>query len=304
MPKTKEIIVSENESKKRFDLFLSRQNLDLSRSRIQNLIKDGKIKVNGRAGKSHYKTKAGDVIQVEIPDPVEISARPENIPLKILYEDEHLIVIDKPAGMVTHPAAGNYTGTLVNALLYHCKNLSGINGCLRPGIVHRLDKDTSGVMVAAKDDKTHQGLSQQWHKRTITRKYIALVKGRIERGSFGIEAPIARHRVHRKKMAVNLDKGRPAVSKVRVLERFKDASLLEVELKTGRTHQIRVHLSYLKHPVIGDVQYGKKSDLIGRQALHAALLGFVHPITNRYMEFSSPLPEDIKSAIKYFQRPN
>lgn len=297
----KQIIVNAECAGHRLDLFLSRQNLGLSRSRIQNLIENSKIKVDGRVEvKSHCKIKHGNIISIEIPEPEKINILPENIPLKILYEDEHLIVIDKPAGMVTHPAKGNYSGTLVHALLHHCKNLSGVNGYLRPGIVHRLDKDTSGVMVAAKDDTAHSGLVKQWRERTIIRKYIALVKGKIEKNELTVEAPIGRHKTHRKKMAVSLTGGKNAISKIKVLERFDEATLIEVQIKTGRTHQIRVHLSYLKHPVIGDVQYGKKSEAIGRQALHAAVLGFTHPVTNKYMEFSSPLPDDIKSAAAFF----
>lgn len=296
--KMKEIIVDDKCAGQRLDLFLSRQNLGLSRSRIQNLIENSKIKVDGRVEvKSHCKIKQGNIISVEIPAPEKVDVLPEKIALKILYEDDHLIVIDKPAGMVTHPAKGNYSGTLVNALLHHCKNLSGINGYLRPGIVHRLDKGTSGVIVAAKDDVTHSGLVKQWQNGAVLKKYIALVKGVVPKNEFSVELPISRHKTQREKMAVNLAKGKNAISKVRVLERFKNATLVEAEIKTGRTHQIRVHLSYLKHPVIGDVQYGKKSDVIGRQALHAAVLGFVHPVTNEYMEFSSPLPDDIKSAV-------
>lgn len=294
----KEIVVDDKYVGQRLDLFLSRQGLGLSRSRIQDLIKNSKVKINGQIVKGHHKVKQGNVVSVEVPEPEEISVLPENIPLKILYEDDHLVVIDKPAGMVTHPAKGNYSGTLVNALLHHCKNLSGINGYLRPGIVHRLDKGTSGVIVAAKDDITHSGLVKQWQEGTIVKKYIALVSGEVEKNELTVDAPIGRHRVQRKKMAVNFTGGKDASSKIRVLERFNKATLIEIKIKTGRTHQIRVHLSYLKHPVIGDVQYGRKSDVIGRQALHAAVLGFVHPVVNKYMEFSSPLPDDIKFAVE------
>ncbi|MFH1288050.1 MAG: RluA family pseudouridine synthase [bacterium] len=302
MSKAKKIIVSEDKTGQRLDLFLSRQDLGLSRSRIQNLIENSKIKIDGHIdAKSHYKIKHGNIISIEIPEPEKVNVLPEKIALEILYEDDHLIVIDKPAGMVTHPAKGNYSGTLVNALLHHCKNLSGINGYLRPGIVHRLDKDTSGVMVAAKDDIAHSGLVKQWQERTIIKKYIALAKGKVEKNELTVEASIGRHRARRKKMAVSLTCGKNAISKIKVLEKFNKATLLEVKIKTGRTHQIRVHLSYLKHPVIGDVQYGKKSETINRQALHAAVLGFVHPVTNKYMEFSSPLPDDIKYAIEFFR---
>ncbi|MDD5773424.1 MAG: RluA family pseudouridine synthase [bacterium] len=301
----KEIKVLEEDKDKRLDLYLSMQKIGISRSRIQNLIENSKIRINSRLeNKCRYKVKPEDIILVEIPEAEKINIQPEKIPLKILYEDDHLIVINKPKGMVTHPAKGNYSGTLVSALLYHCKNLSGINGYLRPGIVHRLDKDTTGVMVAAKDDITHAGLVKQWQDRTITRKYIALVNGEMDKSELTVDEPIGRHKVQRQRMAVNLSSGRNAISKIKILEKFNGVSLIEVRILTGRTHQIRVHLSYLKHPVIGDALYGKKSDIIDRQALHAAVLGFTHPITNKYMEFSSPIPKDMKQAVKLIKKPS
>ncbi|ADL68761.1 RluA family pseudouridine synthase [Thermoanaerobacterium thermosaccharolyticum] len=289
------IIAEKDDVDKRIDSFLASE-LDYTRSYLKKLILDGLVKVNGLLIKPNYKLKEGDSVDVNIPEAEEIDLSPENIPLDIIYEDDDIIVINKPQGMVVHPAPGNYSGTLVNALLYHCKNLSGINGELRPGIVHRLDKDTSGVMVVAKNDKAHLDLSNQIKERTILKKYIAIVEGVIKDDEGSIEAPIGRDHVERKKMAVTED-GRYALTLYKVLERYKNNSLIEATIKTGRTHQIRVHMSYIGHPIVGDEVYGYKKqrfNLLG-QALHSKLLGLVHPSKKIYMEFEAPIPE-------YFER--
>lgn len=289
------IIAEKDDVDKRIDSFLASE-LDYTRSYLKKLILDGLVKVNGSSIKPNYKLKEGDSVDVNIPKAKEIDLRPENIPLDIIYEDDDIIVINKPQGMVVHPAPGNYNGTLVNALLYHCKNLSGINGELRPGIVHRLDKDTSGVMVVAKNDKAHLDLSNQIKERTILKKYIAIVEGVIKDDEGSIEVPIGRDHVERKKMAVT-EYGRYALTLYKVLERYKNNSLIEATIKTGRTHQIRVHMSYIGHPIVGDEVYGYKKqrfNLLG-QALHSKLLGLVHPSKKIYMEFEAPIPE-------YFER--
>lgn len=255
------IIAEKDDVDKRIDSFLASE-LDYTRSYLKKLILNGLVKVNGSSIKPNYKLKEGDSVDVNIPEAEKIDLMPENIPLDIIYEDDDIIVINKPQGMVVHPAPGNYSGTLVNALLYHCKNLSGINGELRPGIVHRLDKDTSGVMVVAKNDKAHLDLSNQIKERTILKKYIAIVEGVIKDDEGSIEAPIGRDHVERKKMAVTED-GRYALTLYKVLERYKNNSLIEATIKTGRTHQIRVHMSYIGHPIVGDEVYGyKNKDLI------------------------------------------
>ncbi len=245
-----------------------------------------------------------------IPHPKPSPIEPENILLDIVYEDDSVIVVNKQAGMVVHPAAGNYSGTMVNALLYHCKNLSGIGGVERPGIVHRLDKDTSGLLMVAKDDLSHQGLSKQLKERTIVRRYTAIVRGILKREDGKIETDIGRHMVDRKRMSVTTKKGRRAVTEFRVIEKFKDHTLLNLKLKTGRTHQIRVHLSHIGHPVLGDKvyggnkKYGKLIIPVNRQVLHAHLLGFVHPKTGIYMEFEAPLPADIESILEVLRSNN
>ncbi|UZQ81982.1 RluA family pseudouridine synthase [Thermoanaerobacter sp. RKWS2] len=276
---------------KRIDVFLAAE-LDYTRSYIKKLIVDGLVFVNGKTVKPSYKVKENDEVVVNIPEVEKIDVMPENIPLDILYEDDDIIVISKPQGMVVHPAPGNYSGTLVNALLYHCKNLSGINGILRPGIVHRLDKDTSGVMVVAKNDKAHISLSNQIKERSVFKKYVAIVEGVIKDEEGKIEAPIGRHPVDRKKMAV-IEDGRYALTLYKVLERFKENTLVEAVIKTGRTHQIRVHMAYIGHPVVGDHVYGfkKQKFKLEGQALHSRVLGFIHPTKGVYMEFEAPLPE-------------
>lgn len=313
------ILVTSESANQRIDKFLSSYDSTLSRSFIQRLIDNGSVTVNGKFAKSSYKLKEGDEIKIEIPELEPSTVKPEPIPLDILYEDESVIVINKPAGMVVHPAAGNYSGTLVNALLYHCRNtLSGIGGIERPGIVHRLDKDTSGLLMVAKDDFTHNHLSKQLKERTIVRKYLALVKGNIKEDSKKIEIPIGRHVSDRKKMSIKTKRGRIAITEFTVMERFGDYTLLEIRLKTGRTHQIRVHLSAIGHPVAGDRVYGKSSrpTLMGapkfqisnfsipRQMLHAAILGFIHPKTGKYLEFNAQLPDDMKDILIFLRRKN
>jgi 23S rRNA pseudouridine1911/1915/1917 synthase len=264
-----------------------------SRSFVQKLIENEQVKVNGKliTSKKHKLTQ-GDAIVVTVPEPEPLNVVPENIPIDIVYEDDHLMIINKPVGMVVHPAPGNYTGTLVNALMYHVDKLSSINGVIRPGIVHRIDKDTSGLLMIAKTDVAHQGLAEQLKDHSIKRQYIAITHGCIHEESGTVNAPIARHPKDRLKMAV-VEGGRRAVTHFKVLERFKNYSYITCELETGRTHQIRVHMTYIHHPLLGDETYGPKVSKIKHQGqlLHAKTLGFVHPVTNEYMEFDSEIPE-------------
>lgn len=288
---------------KRLDVFLTGEVPEMTRSHIQKLIDEGRVTVNGTAAKANAKLKPGDEVVFVIPEPEELKVEGEEIPLDILYEDSDLIVINKPRGMVVHPAPGNTSGTLVNALLFHCKDLSGINGVMRPGIVHRLDKDTSGVMMAAKNDLAHLSLAGQIKDREVTRRYTALVHGNIQEPGGVVEAPIGRDPQDRKKMAVVLKNSKPALTRYTVLERFGDYTLVECKLETGRTHQIRVHLAYLGHPVVGDPKYGTRKAHFGLQgqALHAGVLGFRHPRTGDYLEFSAPVPEPMAGIIKKLQ---
>lgn len=299
------LCVSADKTDQRLDTFLTESFEQWTRSHIQNLIKNGNITVNGQHIKSGYKLRDGDIIKVDVPELRPINVQPEDIPLNILYEDEDIIVINKPQGMVVHPAAGNYSGTLVNALLAHCKDLSGINGEIRPGIVHRIDKDTSGVLVVAKNDMAHVALAQQIKEKTAIRKYVALLEGDIKEDTGVINAPIARHPTDRKKMAV-VSGGRSAITHFKVLERFGRYTLIEARLETGRTHQIRVHMAYIGHPVVGDPIYGyrRQAFALKGQLLHAQCLGFVHPRTGRYMEFCAPLPDyfvDIIEKLRQMQ---
>jgi 23S rRNA pseudouridine1911/1915/1917 synthase len=299
----------------RLDQFLSRELANETRSMIQKMIESENILVDGKPARSSMKLKGGESIAVEIPEPVAAEPLPENIPLDVLYEDGDLIVINKPAGMVVHPGAGNSAGTLVNALLSHCSDLSGIGGELRPGIVHRLDKDTSGVMVAAKNDRAHQGLSAQFSAHSIKRIYHALVYGNPQEDTGKIEGIIGRHPTERLRQSGKARHGRHAVTRWRVRARYGRLTLMELRLETGRTHQIRVHMSEAGFPLVGDqlypdggrfnnladTQLRKRITMLGRQALHAAVLGFVHPVTGNYMEFSADLPADMAGLIAYLE---
>lgn len=288
-----EFVVEDIDAGKRIDLYLSEKIEDMSRSQVQKLIGDGNIKVNQKDIKSNYKVRKNDSIDVIIPEPVMLEITPEDIDIEIMYEDDDIAVVNKPQGMVVHPAAGNYSGTLVNALLAKCSNLSGINGVIRPGIVHRIDKDTSGVLVVAKNDNAHKALAEQIKEHSMKRVYMALVEGVIKNDEGTIDLPVGRHPVERKRMAVVQKNGRNAVTHYKVLERFKVNTLVEARLETGRTHQIRVHMSYIGHPLVGDPVYGFKKQhfKLKGQALHAMTLGFIHPTTKEYMEFNAPLPE-------------
>ncbi|PYG89909.1 RluA family pseudouridine synthase [Ruminiclostridium sufflavum DSM 19573] len=294
----KEIILECDTDEVRIDAWLSSSLEDYSRSYIQKLCQDGNIFVNGERARQNFKLKAGDNIVLNVPEPEMLNILAEDIPLDIVYEDEHIIVINKPKGMVVHPAAGNYTGTLVNALMKYCgDSLSDINGIIRPGIVHRIDKDTSGLLVVAKSNKAHEILSDKLKTHEIKREYIALAEGIIYENNGKIDAPIGRHHVDRKKMSVNLKNGREAITHFTVLERFHDATYLQLKLETGRTHQIRVHLSYINHPIMGDTVYGRKKQRFKThgQVLHAIRLQFEHPITGEKLQFETEVPD-------YFQK--
>lgn len=301
----KEYTVNDLDANVRLDIFLSAQPDNPSRSNIQKMISEGNVLVNGQIKRSNYKLRPADNIVMTYQPPQEIEAVPENIPLDILYEDSDIIVVNKARGMVVHPAAGVYTGTLVNALLYHCGDeLSGINGKIRPGIVHRLDKDTSGVMVVAKNDFAHNSLAKQIGSKTAVKEYVALVHGNITEEKGIIEANIGRHPVDRKKMAVVTSGGKPATTVFHVLERFKNCTYVKCRLLTGRTHQIRVHMAYIGHPLIGDPKYcnsKNKFDIQG-QALHSLSLTLIHPRTNQEMTFSAPIPQDMQKLLKYFRQ--
>ena len=298
-----EIQVDNDMAGKRIDVVLSACLEEISRSYVQKLIEGGQVTVNGDfCNEKKYKAKAGDMIAIEIPEPEKLEVLPEDIPLDIVYEDDDLIVVNKPAGMVVHPANGNYTGTLVNALMYHCgDDLSSINGVVRPGIVHRIDKDTSGLLMIAKTDKAHMSLSQQLAEHSITRRYIALVYNNFKDDEGTIDAPIGRDPKNRLRNAVlfNSSSAKRAVTHYKVLERFGRYTLIEARLETGRTHQIRVHMAYSGHPLVGDELYGPAKNKVGakRQMLHAKVLGFIHPTSGEYMEFNSPLPDDMEMVI-------
>lgn len=314
MPHEIEIVVSPHQRKERIDKFLAHQIENATRSKVQKAIEQGLVLVNGKRVKASHEVAPGEVIRCTLPQPARMKAQPEPIPLDILHQDEDVIVVNKPAGMVTHPAYGHYTGTLVNALLYHCAQLSTINDGLRPGIVHRLDKDTSGLIVVAKNDRAHTFLSQQFSKRTIDREYWAIVWGLLKQPRGIIEATLGRSKSDRKKISVVRD-GKHAVTEYEVIDQFDYLSLIRLKLRTGRTHQIRVHLAHIGHPVFGDPTYGgrriawggadpkRKSEvhrlltLISRQALHAKTIGFIHPTTRKFMKFESDLPEDMKKVL-------
>lgn len=298
--------ISESQAGERLDVFLTKQMPDTSRSAVQRLISSGDVAVNKKVAKANYKVQELDDIQVNIPEIKTLELIAEEIPLTILYEDKDIIIINKSRGMVVHPAAGNYNGTLVNALLEHCEDLSGINGVARPGIVHRLDKDTSGVMVVAKSDRAHVSLAKQIKDRTASRRYLAIVYGNIKEDHGVIKAPIGRHSSDRKKMAVTFTNSKEATTKFRVMERFGDYTLVECKLLTGRTHQIRVHMTYIGHSVVGDPKYGPGRmpfSIIG-QALHSAELRISHPVTEEIMRFTAPLPEDMEMILKVLRQKN
>lgn len=280
---------------------------EVSRTLIQQWIRDECVMVNELAVKPNYKLQLGDRIELRIPDAVELEAGAEAIPLDVVYEDQDVIVVNKPRGMVVHPAPGHYSGTLVNALLHHCQDLSGINGVLRPGIVHRIDKDTSGLIVVAKNDKAHASLAAQLKAHTVTRKYVALVHGKVEHDVGTIDAPIGRDPRDRKLYTVIAQNSKHAVTHFQVLERFREYTWLELRLETGRTHQIRVHMKYIGHHLVGDPAYGVGSSkhnlhFTGGQALHAQLIGFIHPQTEEYLEFSAPIPEDMRHILESLEK--
>lgn len=297
------IVVEKDLEGKRLDVFLSQYYNDKSRNFFQNLIDDNMIIVNDKPVKSKYKVKIGDSITIKFPKLETLEIDAEDIPLDILYEDKDLIVVNKPQGMVVHPAVGNYTGTLVNALLYHCKDLSGINGVIRPGIVHRIDKDTSGVLVVAKNDNAHNFLAEQLKDHSMNRRYIALCEGRVKEVRLTIDKPLGRNPKDRLKMGIVKD-GKSAVTHVEVIERFKEFTLVQCQLETGRTHQIRVHMASKGHPLVGDPLYGFKKQKfnLNGQVLHAYLLAFIHPSTKEYMEFKSDLPVYFKELLKKLQK--
>lgn len=290
--------VSSKDKGTRLDIYLHEKiGSEISRKTIQDMIKEGRVMVNGISVKCHYRIKDSDSISVEIPEAEEIDLKPEDISLEIVFEDDCLLVVNKPPGMLVHPAGGIYSGTLVNALLAHAGVLSGVGGKFKPGIVHRLDRDTSGLLLVAKSDPVHLDLAGQFSRHSIYRRYIAAVKGVVELDEGEIDLPIGRHPYERTRMAVNLGRGREAKTVYRVLKRYEGFTLLEVYPRTGRTHQIRVHMAYMGHPVLGDPVYGAKSNLIGRQALHALEIGFRHPLTGEQLRFLSSLPVDIQGLI-------
>ncbi len=300
-----EFVIDAELEDRRIDLFLAENMEGKSRSFLQKLIKDGSVTVNGDKVKPGYRLKADDRVCLILPDAVELGIEPVPMDLDILYEDSDVIVVNKPKGMVVHPAAGHQNDTLVNGLMYHCKGqLSGINGVLRPGIVHRIDKDTTGVLIACKNDRAHACLAQQLKEHSITRRYLAIVTGVLKDDEGKIDAPIGRSARDRTKMAVDPRNGKPAVTHYRVLDRFRDYTCIECRLETGRTHQIRVHMASIGHPVLGDQVYGpdKCPYSLQGQTLHAAVLGFIHPSTGEYMEFTAPLPDYFSHLLQILPR--
>lgn len=292
------LTITEAEAGQRADVALASM-LELTRSNMQRLLEEGRVVKGSKVLKSNYKLRVGDCLTVTLPEPQPLDVQPENIPLDIIYEDEDVVVVNKPRGMVVHPAAGNYSGTLVNALLYHCQNLSGINGVIRPGIVHRLDKDTSGIMICAKNDAAHVSLSEQIQSKQAQRTYVAVCRGNIKGDEGTVETLIARDKDDRKKMAVVKENGRIAITDWKVLERYGKFTVVECRLRTGRTHQIRVHMEYLGYPLVGDPKYSPMKTCFGiqGQALHSRTLEFTHPRTGERLSFEAPYPEDIQKVL-------
>lgn len=285
----------------RIDRYLTEMLPEQSRSFFQKLIRDGFVMVNHIIVKVNYRLKTGDIIEIDIPDAVPTEIVPENIPLDILYEDDDLLIVNKPKGMVVHPAVGHSTGTLVNAIMYHCQgNLSGINGEIRPGIVHRIDKDTTGSLIICKNDEAHRNIAEQIKEHSVTRRYVGVVAGTFSEESGTVEGAIGRHPNDRKRMTINEKNGKPAVTHYRVLQTLKGASFMEFELETGRTHQIRVHMASISHPLLGDTVYGNSKNpyKLQGQALHARTIGFIHPTTGEYIEVSAPIPEYMTELVR------
>ncbi|KKI93719.1 pseudouridine synthase [Bacillus sp. SA1-12] len=293
-----ELQVSEGHQNERIDKYLSSYNEEWSRTQVQLWIKEGVVKVNEQTVKTNYKCQLHDKIVIEIPEPEPLDVVAEEMDLDIYYEDQDVLVVNKPKGMVVHPAPGHMSGTLVNGLMAHCQDLSGINGVLRPGIVHRIDKDTSGLLMVAKNDLAHESLVEQLVKKTVTRRYKAIVHGSIPHDHGTINAPIGRDKMDRQSMTVTNESSKEAVTHFRVIDRFENFTFVECQLETGRTHQIRVHMKYIGYPLVGDPKYGPKKTLsINGQALHAGILGFVHPRTKEYLEFEAPLPEEFENVL-------
>ena len=302
MSEVVQVTVAEEQKSERIDKFVAEINSEWSRSQVQQWIKDDVVTVNGKAVKVNYKVKEEDEITVTIPEPEELDIQPEDLNLEIYYEDADVLVVNKPRGMVVHPAPGHTSGTLVNGLMHHCTDLSGINGVMRPGIVHRIDKDTSGLLMVAKNDMAHESLVNQLVAKTVTRRYKAIVHGVIPHDKGTIDAPIARDKKERQSMTVD-ENGKNAVTHFQVLERFKDFTLVECRLETGRTHQIRVHMKYIGYPLAGDPKYGPKKTLdMNGQALHAGILGFDHPRTGEYIQFEAPIPEVFEDALNILRK--
>lgn len=298
-----ELTVSADDKGSRADKYISDNIAELTRSAVQNLITQGNVLADGKAVAKNYKLRGGEILSVEIPEPQPLDAQPEDIPLDIVYEDDDLLVVNKAKGMVVHPAHGNHSGTLVNALLHHCgDSLSGINGVIRPGIVHRIDKNTSGLLIVAKNDAAHLGLAEQIKVHSFTREYEAVATGFFKETEGTIDAPIGRHKTDRKKMCVTTENSRNAVTHYSVIKQYGGYAHLRLRLETGRTHQIRVHLAYLGHSVLGDDVYGKAYKGIDGQCLHARKIGFIHPSTKEYMEFSSELPEYFQAVLRKLEK--
>ncbi|MHA4041236.1 RluA family pseudouridine synthase [Bacillus cereus] len=302
MSEVVQVTVAAEQKNERIDKFVAGINNEWSRTQVQQWIKDDVVTVNGKAVKGNYKVKEEDEITVTIPEPEELDIQPEDLNLEIYYEDADVLVVNKPRGMVVHPAPGHTSGTLVNGLMHHCTDLSGINGVMRPGIVHRIDKDTSGLLMVAKNDMAHESLVNQLVAKTVTRRYKAIVHGVIPHDKGTIDAPIARDKKERQSMTVD-ENGKNAVTHFQVLERFKDFTLVECRLETGRTHQIRVHMKYIGYPLAGDPKYGPKKTLdMNGQALHAGILGFDHPRTGGYIQFEAPIPEVFEDVLNILRK--